>query len=1110
MPDHKTYADLVFNKSLDDVDPLIADLIEHEQRRQFSKLILIPSESITPAPVRMALGSPLTSLYGEGYPAGPMTRDTPERLADLDWQLARFRRYGDRRYYRGNEFTNVLESLAQRRCASLFANEWIKAEDLRVNVQALSGAAANNAVYEALLEPDDKILGLSLAHGGHLSHGAIVNRSGRRFQTASYTITDVNAQLDYTNILEIARQEQPRIIVAGYTSYPWAPDWDRFREIADEVNAYLLADISHPAGLVAAGEYPSPVGIADIVTFTTHKTLFGPRAAAILSHKHSVMRRVDRSVFPGEQGGPHLNKIGAMAVAFEIASTDAFRATQRQIVANAAVLAEALTKNNVGLAYGGTNTHLLVIDLKRSGAVGDLRGEPAVRMLDQIGIVANRNSLPGDIGFSAPTGVRIGTPWLTQRGFGPTEMKELAAILAQSFEAMTGVTFPGRRNDRFRGRIHFTKFRKLQKDVLALAEHGHAEHTHSSTDQKPSAVIELRGRRVLAFADEISDQQVRDMQPGDVVHVGISEPDSNVCSALLVRPKDNNLPWDRRLYVIVDPAASENMAAWFRSISDGYALLDNDEPSRKIVGPVVVTEATNTVGVVSAVILAESDANVFGKRSGTTSVQLGEHSALLVRDGAAAALLYDQDNAIAFTTMLENRVITSGSLPEPPDPDLNQPFFLGRTQRLPSNRPEAQPEFEWAEQPNQPLKQTPLESIHRDQLNARMVPFAGWNMPVYYRGISEEHAAVRQAAGLFDVGHMGVFSIEGPKASEFLDLVTTANASRLGVGRSAYTYLLDATGHTLDDLIIYRLQTEHYLAVVNASNTDKDWAWLNGVNEHRYAIEPNDPWAKVTAVVTLRNLKDDAEADRRRLDLALQGPESRKVLQRLAHDEETKRIIRRMRSFDVRTVNLGGTDLEIARTGYTGEKIGYEIFVHPEAAADLWTNILQTGEDLGVKPAGLGARDSTRTEAGLPLYGHELAGPLDLSPGDAGFGSFVKMYKPFFIGRSGFHSREKSRKSRVVRFRITDDRAPIARQGDPIVDRRGAWIGTVTSSALDVHDNQIGMAHIALRSSEESSALYIYAGVSARRTAAPIAPQDLQEGTRIPVPSNAMVISRFQ
>ena len=338
MP-NDSYSNLAFDQALSDVDPFMADLIDHELRRQHNKLVLIPSESITPAPVRAALGSPLTSLYAEGYPAGPMTRDTPERLANIEWQLARYRRYGDRRYYRGNEFTNLIESLAQQRCAALFANDIAPADRIRVNVQALSGAAANNAVYEALLEPHDTILGLNLAHGGHLSHGASVNRSGRRFKTASYEISSVDARLDYDEIATIARREQPRIIVAGYTSYPWAPDWDRFRTIADEVGAYLLADISHPAGLVVAGEYPSPVGIADIVTFTTHKTLFGPRAAVILSHKQNIMRRIDRSVFPGEQGGPHLNKIGAMAVAFALASTEAFRTTQRQITANALALA---------------------------------------------------------------------------------------------------------------------------------------------------------------------------------------------------------------------------------------------------------------------------------------------------------------------------------------------------------------------------------------------------------------------------------------------------------------------------------------------------------------------------------------------------------------------------------------------------------------------------------------------------------------------------------------------------------------------------------------------------------------------------------------------------
>ena len=368
MPSDATYADLALERSVAEVDPLVADLIEREHARQRDKLILIPSESLTPKPVREALASPFTSIYAEGYAAAAMIRDQEAALADLDRQLARTRRYGDRRYYRGNEFSNLVEALAQRRCAELFANDRVASDQLRVNVQPLSGAAANNAVEEALLDPEDTIMGLALAHGGHLSHGASVNRSGRRFNSSSYRIADADAQLDYNDIAARAKAARPRLLIAGYTSYPWAPDWERFRAIADEVGALLMADISHPAGLVAAGAYPSPVGIADVVTFTTHKTLFGPRGAVILSHRRDLMRAIDRSVFPGEQGGPHINKIAAMAVAFKLAASETFHRTQRQMTANAKALADALEAEGVGVAYGGTDTHLFVVNLRRVGA----------------------------------------------------------------------------------------------------------------------------------------------------------------------------------------------------------------------------------------------------------------------------------------------------------------------------------------------------------------------------------------------------------------------------------------------------------------------------------------------------------------------------------------------------------------------------------------------------------------------------------------------------------------------------------------------------------------------------------------------------------------------
>lgn len=1134
MTANPTYADLVFDQDLDDVDPLVADLIAREHRRQRDKLILIPSESLTPAPVRAALGSPLTSIYGEGYPSGPMRRDLPERLADTEGQLARFRRYGDRRYYRGNDYTNLVEALAQRRCAALFANERVPADGLYVNVQALSGAAANNAVYEALLEPDDRILGLALAHGGHLSHGASVNRSGRRFQASSYSIEDVDGKLDYDQIAEIARRDRPRIIVAGYTSYPWAPDWERFRAIADEVGAYLLADISHPAGMAVAGEYPSPVGLADVVTFTTHKTLFGPRGAVILSHRRRLMRRVDRAVFPGEQGGPHLNKVGAMAVAFKVADSPEFRTTQRQIRANAAALAAALEERGVGLAYGGTDTHLLVIDLKRTGASGDLRGEPAVRMLDSIGIVANRNSLPGDVGFAAPTGVRLGTPWLTQRGYTAEDMDLLADILARAFQAMTGVTYPGRRSPRYRGRVDFLTQLQLRGDVAEFAARGRAEEVPAALDPPPSGVLELRGRRVLAFADEIADQRVRDLEPGEALHAGIADPAGDVQPVLFVRPDDDRSPRDRRLFAVLDPSISECAVEWLREIADGYALIDAGEPSRKIVGPIAVADAAHLSPGVTGVVINAADADHLGAEPGVTRLELAGAPVLLARDGRAAVLLYSVADAAAVEADMAARNVARTRLPLAPEPDLSRPFFLGRHGRLPMEPPETRPQFDWSQEASDPLaqvqlrgpvwgallgglwregdplRQTPLHDVHSNHLGARMVPFAGWSMPVYYGGIAEEHAAVRKAAGLFDVGHMGVFAVEGEHAGEFLDLVTTANASRLPNGRAAYTYLLDPTGHPLDDLIIYRLERERFLAVVNAANTEKNWVWLNGVNERQYEIEPDDPWATTPVQVTLRDLKASEQGDQQRLDLALQGPRSRAVLARLAPDDESRRRLRRMRAFDVRTFTLAGIPMEVAHTGYTGERVGFELLVHPDAANDLWQAILDAGFDDGVRPAGLGSRDSTRTEAGLPLYGHELGGELDLTPGDAGFGGFVKLYKPFFIGRSGFIAREKRRTSQIVRFAITDERVPIAREGDPVVEVRGGWVGIVTSAALDTNQRQVGMAHVMQRVSEEGTPLRVFAGVSARRGGRATVPRELKRGGRYPLPANAVVIPRFR
>jgi glycine hydroxymethyltransferase len=276
--------DYLFRGDLAELDPDVAELIRHETARQQRKLIMIPSESTIPQAVQQAVGSPFMNIYAEGYPLESTRTMSQQQLLDYHQRLPEYRRLGDNRYYQGTDYANVLESLTRRRAAELFANERVSADQLYVNVQPLSGAPANNAVYTALLKPGDTIMSMNLAWGGHLSHGAPANRAGKIFNVVTYGIHPETEHLDYEAMMALALEHRPKIVIGGYSSFPLAPDWQKYREIADAVGAYLLADVAHFAGLIAAGAYPSPVGIADIVTFTTHKTLQGPRGAVIITH----------------------------------------------------------------------------------------------------------------------------------------------------------------------------------------------------------------------------------------------------------------------------------------------------------------------------------------------------------------------------------------------------------------------------------------------------------------------------------------------------------------------------------------------------------------------------------------------------------------------------------------------------------------------------------------------------------------------------------------------------------------------------------------------------------------------------------------------------------
>jgi glycine hydroxymethyltransferase len=362
---------------------------------------------------------------------------------------------------------------------------------------------------------------------------------------------------------------------------------------------------------------------------------------------------------------------------------------------------------------------------------------------------------------------------------------------------------------------------------------------------------------------------------------------------------------------------------------------------------------------------------------------------------------------------------------------------------------------------------------------------------------------VREAAGLFDVAHMGVFEIAGPHATAFLDVVCSNYVAWLEDGQSCYGYLLDPEGAVIDDVMIYRRRADLYLMVVNAANEDKDWDWLTAVNEQRVVIDAERPWVQAEAQATLRNLKDPQWGERQRRDIALQGPASLQTLQALTDDPVLQDALARVRRTDLIECELAGLPLVVARTGYTGEECGYEIFVHPDDAPQLWTAILEAGAPFGVKPAGLAARDSTRIEAGLPLYGHELAGPFDVTPIEAGFPGYVKYHKPFFVGRDVLLAAEEGRGREIVRFRVNEKGVRRPHMGDPVVNKKGKPIGHVTSCSIDVEGYLLGLALVERRYNEPETeiAIFTLGGKSLDEA--------LMRGKRVSLPVDATLLTRF-
>jgi len=387
------------SRPLAEVDPEIYQAIEREVERQDSQIELIASENFTSEAVLEATASVFTNKYAEGYPG--------------------------KRYYGGCEFTDVVENLARERVKKLFGAE-------HANVQPHSGSQANQAAYAAVCSPGDTIMGLNLAHGGHLTHGHKLNFSGKTYNVVPYGVRRDDERIDYDEVDRLAREHKPRMIVTGGSAYPRTLDFARFRRIAGEVGAVLLVDMAHFSGLVAAGLHPNPCEYADIVTSTTHKTLRGPRSGLILS-KEKYAAAIDKNVFPGIQGGPLIHVVAAKAVCFLEAMQPEFAEYQRQVIANARTLAETLIAAGYRVVSGGTDTHLLLLDVFSKG----IRGRDAEQALDRARITVNKNAIPFDVNPPVnPSGIRLGSPAVTTRGFRETEMREVGTLIAEALGDM--------------------------------------------------------------------------------------------------------------------------------------------------------------------------------------------------------------------------------------------------------------------------------------------------------------------------------------------------------------------------------------------------------------------------------------------------------------------------------------------------------------------------------------------------------------------------------------------------------------------------------------------------------------------------------------------------
>jgi glycine cleavage system T protein len=1149
---------LVFNARLEDVDEEVAGLIGLEEERQDRKLMLIASESYCPSPIREAVASAFANLYAEGHPSVRMDKEDRRLATEYEHQMTHQRRFADRRYYKGCDYVNVMENLAKKRLAEIFATDEIPAGEIFTNVQPLSGAIANNAVYSAFLEPGDTVMGMALNAGGHLTHGSEVNRSGENYNIVPYYPDDKTGRFDFKELKRLAKKHRPKMIIAGYSAYPWNIDWRKFREVADAAGgAILLADMAHVAGLIVGGQFNNPIGYADVVMFTTQKSICGPRGAVLLTTDREKAKALARAVFPGEQSGPHLNNIIAKAVCFEVAKTPEFMDLQRRIVENAKHLASSFEKLGLTLAYGGTDSHLLLIDLRKikTKTGYPLTGEIAARILELCGIVVNKNTIPYDENAIHPSAIRFGTTWVTQRGFGKSHMERIAALAHRILTNIQPFQYVGREKDIGRGKIELRILEEVKREVNELVKEARSEVTasrhrypHYSPDEDENiknpleeiheksgakmrtirrrripavyhtpkkdlekikdaagvmdasayGLLEVIGWRARPFLDEVCTGPIRRMSVGESQRTLVLDRKGMIIDDVVVMRGPPDRTRRDRFVVITNPRNADRIKLWFRALSDSYIVFD-DDLFRKVQGPVIVNDLRRE-GKTSILLHGQKSLKLLRKMApdlkkwdGRGLVKVSMNKARVVIGWAGLHEKCERYHIIVGrrkSVQLWNAILDAGRrmgvapigyeaelekrkkryLPiygkrkthaseiirrRKDFMDISKPYFVGQRDFLRKRSRKKIYRYEPEELP--PRRSCLYEEHLKLAKKTSMKPFAGWEMPILYTSIAEEHKAVREAAGLFDVSHMGVFGVRGRDATNFLDAVTTNYVRWLKPCESHYSYVLDIDGHVLDDIFIYKMDKDDYMIVANAVNAEKILAWLRAASTGEYLLSREHPTVDVSGDVSIRDLKDPSSGRDRRVDIALQGPKSREIIMDLIDDEKLRRKFWSLSKFDLMKVKVGGIPLIVSRSGYTGEEYGYELFVHPKKAPKLWNLILEKGRRHGVWPAGLGARDSTRTEAGFPLWGNELAGPHELFPTEAGYGNFVKLHKPFFVGRQRAVEKARNREREIVRYKMERKGIRVIRPGAYVVNDKDRVIGEVTSSVV-IEGKQLGLA----------------------------------------------------